>query len=83
MILLYTAIGLLLLFLMVLVTRAIWVKARARALGSYIDHESPEKQEYYADRLARMIQCQTVSRGAPLPRRNLRSFTVSWRSCSL
>ena len=62
MILLYTVIGLLLLFLLVLVTRAIWVKARARALGSYIDHESPEKQEYYADRLARMIRCQTVSR---------------------
>ncbi|MBR5441323.1 MAG: M20/M25/M40 family metallo-hydrolase [Clostridia bacterium] len=48
-------------FLAVLVINAVRVKSTARRLGERRTFSSPEKQLEYAERLGRMIRCETVS----------------------
>lgn len=61
MIILYGILAVLLVFVLILVSRAVYVKAKARKLMPYAEHETAEKQQYYAERLAKMIRCRTVS----------------------
>ena len=45
----------------VLTARAVWVRVRARKLTAPVVHEDASRQRFYAERLARMIRCRTVS----------------------
>lgn len=61
MIFLYCILAVLVLFLIVLVINAVRCKAKARKLGSERTYASSEEQEYYLNRLAKMIRCKTIS----------------------
>ena len=58
---LYIILGAVALLLAVLVIRAVLCKAKARPLRPEKENVSPEKSLEYARRLAKMIQCKTVS----------------------
>lgn len=61
MIFLYIFLGLIALFIAVLFINIIRVNASARRLKEYKCWKSPGEQKEYAERLARMIRCKTVS----------------------
>ena len=61
MIILYGILAVFSAFILILISRAVYVKAKARKLMPYAEHETEEKQKYYAERLAKMIRCRTVS----------------------
>lgn len=59
---LFGILGVLLLFFCVLLFRAVLCKSKGRKLNKKGKCASEEVQEYYCNRLAKMIQCQTVSK---------------------
>ena len=58
---LYVILALVILFLLVLLGNTIKVTVKGRKLGAYQYWRTEEEQEAYAKRLAKMIQCKTVS----------------------
>lgn len=61
MIVLYIVLALLAVFLLVLIGNTIKVTVKGRKLGEYKYWKTEEEQKYYAERLAQMIRCKTVS----------------------
>lgn len=61
MIVIYCVLAALLIFLIVLSVNAVRCKAKARKLGSERTYASSDEQQRYLDRLAKMIQCKTIS----------------------
>ncbi len=57
----YIILALILIFILVLVTNAVLIKAKARKLTEKKEHKSTAEQLAYAEKLAKMIRCKTVS----------------------
>lgn len=61
MIVLYIILAILVLFVCVLLINTVRVDKSSRKLDEYVCWKSKEDQIYYANRLARMIRCKTIS----------------------
>lgn len=61
MIFLYIILALLVVFIGVLLINTALVNARGRKLGEYVYWKDEKEQKEYAERLAKMIRCKTVS----------------------
>lgn len=61
MIALYIILAVLALFICVLLANVVRVNVSAKKMGEYVYWKNEDEQEYYAERLAKMIRCKTVS----------------------
>lgn len=58
---LYIILAIIALFIIALLVNVIRVNAKAKKMGEYVYWKDEKEQKYYAERLAKMIRCKTIS----------------------